>query len=282
MWRQPPRLSTERSDTPASVERTLLSPALLLTELLQDCNGQSKIGIRDAPNMHIDYENLTIETESDVEQKILMPLLQGEAYLGIAESNIFTKQYHAPTALDKSAGKTSGYFPDYGIWIRGFLVMAVEAKTPDVSVETGYREAALYARHINQNYPTEVNPCRFVLACNGKQLLFGYWDSMPILSIDLAELRVGSIDLDRLQQGCAYAVLESHAIECLRHLRSPNPTFPYNLIGGPAVLNSKLAVNQFAADLSPILRRYFSSGTPDNSQGDHRTGLRQLGRNNRI
>jgi hypothetical protein len=31
--------------------------------------------------MHIDYENLTIETESDVEQNILMPLLKGEAYL---------------------------------------------------------------------------------------------------------------------------------------------------------------------------------------------------------
>lgn len=38
--------------------------------------------------MHIDFGNLTIETESNVEQKVLMPLLQGEAYLGIPERNL--------------------------------------------------------------------------------------------------------------------------------------------------------------------------------------------------
>ena len=215
--------------------------------------------------MHIDIENLVIETESDVEQKILMPLLQSDAYLGISEKKIFTKQYLALTSLDKSAGKEKGYYPDYGIWFRGLLVMVVEAKAPDVPVETGYREACLYARHVNQNYPTELNPCRFVMSCNGKQLLFGYWDSMPILTIDCGDLTVGSTALEQLRENCRSAVLESHAIDSSRKLRQPTPTPPYNLMGGPAVLNAKLAVNSFAADLSPILRRYFSSATPDNS-----------------
>ncbi len=213
--------------------------------------------------MHIDYEHLHIETESDVEQKLLMPLLSAESYLAIPERCIFTKQYLAPTILDKSAGKTSGYFPDYSIWFRGLLVMVVEAKAPGVPVETGYREAALYARHINQQYPTTVNPCRFILTSNGQQMLFGYWDSVPVLSVDIADLRVGSNALNSLRSYCAEPSLETHAIECLQHLRQRNAIFPYNLAGGPAIINAKVPVNAFAADLSPILRRYFSSSTAD-------------------
>src|SRR6202035_5202469 len=111
------------------------------------------------------------------------------------------------------------YFPDYSIWMRGFLVMVVEAKSPDIAIETGYREASLYARHINQNYPTEVNPCRFILTSNGKQLLFGHWDSLPVLAVNLADIKVGTAELARLQACCAAAVLEAHAISCLQHLR---------------------------------------------------------------
>jgi hypothetical protein len=182
--------------------------------------------------MHIDFQDLRIETESDVEQKILMPLLCGDAYLSIPGPCIFTKQYLAPTILDKAANKTGGYFPDCSVWLRGLLVMVVEAKAPDVAVEAGYREASLYAQHINQNYPKDVNPCRFILVSNGKQLLFGYWDSMPALSVDVADLRVGSDDLARLKACCSTALLETHAIECLQRVRQRNAIFPYNLLGG--------------------------------------------------
>ena len=216
--------------------------------------------------MHIDFKRVTVESESDVEQKILMPLLQGESYLEIPEAAISTKQYLAPTAIDKAAGKAGGYVPDYGIWMRGLLIMVVEAKAPDVSVETGHREASLYARHINQKYPTGVNPCRFVLASNGKDLLFGYWDSLPLLSCSVGDLAVGSSALEALRAGCGASVLDTHAIDCLRQLRKTNAVLPYNLAGGPAVLNAKRAVNPFAADLSPILRRYFSSSTQDDNR----------------
>src|ERR1043166_295278 len=215
--------------------------------------------------MHID-DKLVIESESDVEQKVLMPLLTGEAYLGVGQSNIYTKQYLAPTNLDKAAGKTGGYVPDYSVWMRGFLVMVVEAKAPDVPIETGYREASLYARHINQNYPTTINPCRFILTSNGKELMFGNWDSLPVMSVKVSDLRIGSSALSSLQAACASSVLEAHAIDCLQQLRNRTALLPYNLVGGPALLNAKLAVNTFAADLSPILRRYFSSSTPDNNK----------------
>src|ERR1035437_7360323 len=197
--------------------------------------------------MHIDHDNLTLQTESDVEQKVIMPLLVGNIYLAIAESKIFTKKYLAPTELDKKAGRSSGYYPDYTAWMSGFPVLVVEAKAPDVPAETGYREAALYAGHLNRSYPTNINPSRFVIATNGKKLLFGYWDSMPVIEIDVAELRVGSAQLEALRQNCRATVLESHADDCLQRIKKGDLSYPYDLAGGSALLNAKLAVNTFAA-----------------------------------
>jgi type I site-specific restriction endonuclease len=113
-----------------------------------------------------------VSTESDVEQKILMPLLNGEAYLAVPQIQIRTKEYLAPAKLDKEAGKTPGYFPDYSIWSCGFLVLVVEAKAPRVPVEEGYREASLYARHINQNYPTGLT--RIIHVSEDKRSLLCY------------------------------------------------------------------------------------------------------------
>jgi hypothetical protein len=216
--------------------------------------------------MHIDHDGLVLETESDVEQKVLMPLLVGGAYLGIPGNRIFTKEYLAPTPLDKVAGRIGGYVPDYTAWMRGFPLLIVEAKAPDVAPETGYREAALYARHLNQSYPTGVNPCRFLIATNGAVLLFGYWDSLPVLAVNVAELRPGSDVLERLKQNCGPDILELHAIQCLQLVKKDKLTYPYDLAGGSGLLNAKLAVNTFAADLSPILTRYFSSSGQDDNK----------------
>ena len=164
--------------------------------------------------MHIDHDNLTLDTESDVEQKIARPLLAGDIYLGIASEKIFTKQYLAPTPLDKTAGRVIGYYPDYTVWMRGFPVLVMETKAPDVPTETGYREAGLYARHLNQAYWTNLNPCRFILATNGNTLLAGSWDSAPAVQFDVANLRLGSSELDRLQQHCHARVL----VDCNNHL----------------------------------------------------------------
>jgi type I site-specific restriction endonuclease len=162
--------------------------------------------------MYIDHDNLKLSTESDVEQKVIMPLLTGPIYLGLAQEQVFTKKYLAPTILDKLAEKTSGYFPDYSIWIHGFLVMIVEAKSPEVRSEVGYREASLYARHLNQNYPADFNPCRFIISTNGTDLLFGDWDCNPIITAQITNLRAGSLELDNLNKHCHSSVLQAFAL----------------------------------------------------------------------
>jgi hypothetical protein len=55
------------------------------------------------------------------------------------------RQAHCPTALDKNAGKTGGYYPDFSVWELALPILIVEAKEPEVPVAVGYREAALYS-----------------------------------------------------------------------------------------------------------------------------------------
>jgi hypothetical protein len=212
-------------------------------------------------NGHISAEGLT--TESDVEQKVMYPLLSGGNYLAIDERHIRTKEYMSPTKIDKNAGKSIGYYPDYTVWEKAFPLMVVEVKQPEVAPEVGYREATAYAQYLNQRFRTGVNPARFVIASNGVRLLFGYWDSQPVLDDLVRNLIVGSVSLDKLKNLCGQAVLSAHALACLRKIRSTEAFRPFLMAGGEALLNSKRPVNSFAADLSPILRKYFSS-TADN------------------
>jgi hypothetical protein len=65
--------------------------------------------------VHIDHDKLTLATESEVEQKVIMPVLMGGIYLEIPTDRIRTKDYLAPVVLDKAAGRQSGYYPDYTV-----------------------------------------------------------------------------------------------------------------------------------------------------------------------
>lgn len=215
----------------------------------------------------------SLVTEADVEQSVVYPLLSDEILLGFPATAIHAKEYLKPTELDKAAGRTTGYFPDYSIWLQGLLVLVVEAKAPDVPAEAGYREASLYARHVNQNYRAGLNPCTFILTSNGKEILFGHWDAKPTLRVDVGELVAGAASLSELQRLCGRATVESHAAACIAKLRAAKAERPYQLAGGVALLNAKKPLNTFAADLSPILRRYVFFHPAIDQQGDNQSSL---------
>lgn len=198
--------------------------------------------------------------EADVEQKLILPLLTSPNFLAIPLDCVKPKSYLAPTQLDKEAGKRSGYFPDFSVWLLGHPVLIVEVKDPAVPAESGFREACLYARHLNSRYATGLNPCRFVLASNGVDLLAGYWDQeQPVHRLKVADLVVGSTFTTQLQTFCGKPILEGHSDSFFKLIRTRRGTRPFNLAGGQALLNAKQPLNSFAAELSPILRRYFSS-----------------------
>lgn len=204
--------------------------------------------------------------ESDVEQKIIYPLLTEPGLLGIADEAVKPKSYLAPTQLDKEAGRTSGYFPDYSVWLQGLPVLIVEAKDPSVPSQKGFREACLYARHLNSRYTTGLNPCRFIIATNGVNLLAGYWDQeTPELDVAVADLNPGTEATEKLISFCHASILANHSSIYFSKIRVAHGIRPFNLAGGKALLNSKCPLNTFAADLSPVLRRYFSSTSSDES-----------------
>jgi hypothetical protein len=113
--------------------------------------------------------------------------------------------------------------------------------------------------HLNQNYPTGINPCRCILATNGIDLWFGYWDAPPELTLKISNLKLGSKDLQELRDRCGLQALETAAEDSLRQVQTKGALLPVDLAGGSALINAKLPVNSFAAKLSPILRKYFSN-----------------------
>ncbi|MDE0691777.1 MAG: hypothetical protein OXI55_05965 [Gammaproteobacteria bacterium] len=205
----------------------------------------------------------TLATEADVEQKVLFPLLTHPALLRIPAASIRAKEYLAAAPLDKRAGSAGGYYPDFSVWEKALPLLVVEAKAPDVDVAVGYREASLYARHLNQSYRTGLNPCGLVLSCNGEALLVGHWDSQPEAALAVVDLRPGTSALSKLQELCAHDRILANAEECQKALSNRDRVRPYSLAGGQAVINSKKPFNTFAAGLSPILRKYFTSKSQD-------------------
>jgi len=70
----------------------------------------------------------------------------------------------------------------------------------------------LYARHLNARYTTGFNPCRFIIATNGLNLLAGYWDQeRPLLDLKTDDLKIGTKAADDLLGFCNVGILQTHA-----------------------------------------------------------------------
>jgi hypothetical protein len=216
--------------------------------------------------MRIDINAVSIKTESDAEQKFVMPLLSRDEYLAIPILSIKTKEYLRPSNFGKKAGISYGDFPDYSIWMHGFPVLLVEAKSPKIDAAVGYREAQLYAQSLNNEYPSGINPTRFLIATNAVDLLFGYSDAEPIFRAKVSDLKPGTQDLVRLQSLCGRDVLQSFATHCADITRKKTVQFPYHYAGGAVVLRTQMPYNKFASQLSPLLAKYFSPSQQENTR----------------
>jgi hypothetical protein len=195
-------------------------------------------------------------TESDVEQKLLFPLLT--EVLQYFPEEIRTKTYLAPTDLDKGAGKKLGYYPDYVVYLSGLPVLVVEAKDTTVSVDVGLREGILYSLEINKRFPPDLNPVLFVLASNGNILKYCRWDSeSAAVEIDVSTLTPGSAALQNLVSTIGRATLVAHANKLRSQLKLSNWHRALPQVGGPSRQNEGISANSFANDLTPILRKYF-------------------------
>lgn len=121
----------------------------------------------------------TLTSESDVEQKVVYPLLTNPEPVGFGfdSSEIQTKHHLSRFTLDKGRKKEVSYIPDYVVNLHGLPALVIEAKKPGENLVEALREAALYATALNRLFPANLNPCRLVMACDGLQLIAGKWDT---------------------------------------------------------------------------------------------------------
>lgn len=198
-------------------------------------------------------------TESDVEMKIIYPLLKSRMPegLGIEEYNIQTKSSLKKILIDKGANSKL-YYPDFAITISGIPLMIVEAKKPNEDLQEAYRQACLYANEINREYPTNINPCRYIIACDGLNLYAGQHDSSPEYQIPIQKWVLTDVDFDAFLENFNLTKLSSQAI-AFRNRIGTDIKFknPISLLGGKKIRNQE-ASNTFGDNISIQYRHLFN------------------------
>ena len=190
-------------------------------------------------------------TESDVEQKLLWPLLTTSVPngAGLLAADILTKLSIRRLEIGKGTGKKL-YYPDYMVVLAGLPVLVVEAKAPRESVEQGLTEARLYGTELNALFPSGINPCTRVVACNGSELQSAPVDTAdPDIKLKHSDISGGSTLFAELIDLCCRAALQAHADDIRKRFRKPQYRRAVTFVGGPAFQNEELAPNTFGATI---------------------------------
>ena len=116
-------------------------------------------------------------TESDVEQKFIMPLLTHPSFLEVPSKAILTKKSLRVLSFVEKSSLPKGYIPDYIVFFNGYPILVIEAKAPELAVKQAIDEARMYGQLLNQNFPTRINPVAFVMGCNGREIAVGHTDT---------------------------------------------------------------------------------------------------------
>lgn len=201
-----------------------------------------------------------LHNESDVEQKFIYPLLvaPSPAGLGLPPAVIQTKANIRRLSIGKGAEQKL-YFPDYLVVTSGLPVAVVEAKHPSENLEDGYREARLYATEINALFPHEANPARYVIASNGVELWFGFYDQAePIEKATCANLGVYSPAVARLVEEIGWGSLSEYAEKVARNFRATAYFKPRKLLGGVVFQNEEIGQNSFGTTVTSAIASVFN------------------------
>lgn len=204
--------------------------------------------------------NIDNYTESDVEMKIILPLLKNKMPegLGLEDYHIQTKLSLKKILIDKGTSQKL-YYPDFAITILGIPILIVEAKKPNENLDEAYRQACLYANEINREFPKDINPCKFVIASDGKFLYAGYSDTnIPEFKIQNSNWINTNVEFDGFLNKFSFHKLENSARE-FRTKIGTEARFknPINLLGGKKIRNLESS-NSFGENISIQYRHLFN------------------------
>ena len=192
-----------------------------------------------------------LKTESDVEQKLLWPLMTTPLPSGLAlhTTDIMTKLNLRRLEIGKGNNRKL-LFPDYAVIIAGLPVLIIEAKAPGEDLSIALDEARMYGNELNARFPAGLNPCFRVIACNGLKLVSSAIDTIiPDIELNHADLSAANVDFARLIESCQRLNLQRAADQIRRRLRQPKYARALELIGGDAFQNEELPSNTFGSTI---------------------------------
>jgi hypothetical protein len=190
--------------------------------------------------------------ESDVEQKLIYPLLRAALPygFGLVDSVIQTKINIRRFKIGKGVDQKL-YFPDYLIVVGGLPLVVIEAKEPGGDLHTGYREARLYATEVNAAFPSGQNPVYFVVATNGEELWAGPPDQQTAkFQYHVSDLNSYSEGLATLQKNMAAPALEAEFTRLMTKLKPAVLKKPRRMLGGLSIQHEEVGHNTFGATIS--------------------------------
>lgn len=183
--------------------------------------------------------------------KIIFPLLISPAPNGLnfKEYNIQTKANIKKILIDKGRANKL-YYPDFAIIVEGLPLAIIEAKKPGENLDEAYRQACLYANEINRQFSPNVNPCKYIIACDGLQLYAGYNDAEPLFKIQYSNWVSTDIGFDDFLNKFSFKSVEFEAKK-YRAILGTETKFknPIRLTGGKKIQNLE-ANNSFGENIS--------------------------------
>lgn len=206
-----------------------------------------------------------IGNEADVESLIAEPLLVDTRYLGFPKSALRPKRFIAPYDIDKGNKKIKGYFPDYIVELHNLPAIALEAKKPNENALEAFREAQLYCQAVNTNFSAGVNPCKFAIGLNSKEIYVGTWDASPKL-FKWDDLSPQSSSLDDLRSIISSDRIYSELQEIQDQLVLKSFKRASSFGDGETYALSRVGLNDFATEIAPALRDYFTSENQNNNR----------------
>lgn len=193
-----------------------------------------------------------LQTESDVEQKFIYPLLNGDSPIGLGykSDEIVTKKHIKAYTIGKSNRKS--YYPDYVIFINGAPMVVVEVKKPGIDIGVAFQEARLYANEINAKREHDDNPCRYILASNGEKIIAGYYDrEVPTIEIDFEEIFEGSINFSKLLEFISRRKIYDIWEKIIGEMKGEALFYrPVGQIGSKKAQNAELKINEFGRTIA--------------------------------
>lgn len=204
------------------------------------------------------FEFSAANTESDVEQFFVLPLLARGEYLAIPDTAIKTKHSLATYVIDK--GRTrKRYVPDYVIYSDGVPIVVIEVKNPEDTLDDAHSEAQLYALELNKRFRSGANPVEWVISTNGRDLYLGKWDQQnPLIKTSIDKLHLGSKQLETVRTYIGWDSIQASAADAIAELLPNKWSMPSEFLGENRVTLAKAGHNSLFEELDPLLRRYFN------------------------